>query len=47
MPKVTADTDARFAFMRDDAALIIARGEIKDGRNCIGDVKSRYGKGTR
>lgn len=45
LPTVTATTDARDAFVRDDAALLKARGEISTGRNCIGDVKSAYAKG--
>ncbi len=45
LPKVTAKTDARIAFERDDAALAKARGEITTGRDCIGDVKSAYQKG--
>lgn len=45
LPNVTATTDARVAFARDDAALIIARGEIAHGRDCIADVKNRYATG--
>jgi len=41
-PAVTATTDARVAFVKDDAALSIARGEIKNGRRCVADVRQRY-----
>lgn len=45
LPKITAKTDARVAFVRDEAALITARNEIAIGRGCIVDVKQRYGTG--
>ena len=44
LPKVTAKTDARGAFLADDAALITAHGEIESGRGCIADVRTRYAK---
>lgn len=42
LPPVTAKTDARIAFARDDVALIKAAGEIDIGRACIGNVKAAY-----
>jgi hypothetical protein len=42
-PVVTAQTDARVAFLEADAALAIARGEIRNGRHCVADVRQRYG----
>jgi hypothetical protein len=42
LPPVKATDDARQAFVRDDAALITAHGEIEAGRNCITDENSRY-----
>lgn len=41
-PAVTADTDARVAWLEADARLAVARGEILNGRNCIADVRRRY-----
>jgi hypothetical protein len=42
LPPVTAATDARAAFVADDAKLIEARGEIAIGRTCITDVQQSY-----
>jgi hypothetical protein len=42
LPKVTAETDAREAFIRDDAALLNANGRINAGRNCIVSVRTDY-----
>jgi hypothetical protein len=43
LPAVTAASDARLAFERDDAALLTAHDEIEAGRSCVVDVKRRYG----
>lgn len=45
MPKVSDTDDARAAFVRDEAALIIANGRIVAGRDCVADVRRRYGRG--
>lgn len=42
LPHVSADDDARVAFMRDEAALIAANSRISVGRACIKDVRERY-----
>lgn len=44
LPAVTASSDARIAFERDDAALMVARDEIDAGRSCVADVRQRYAK---
>lgn len=43
LPVVTAATDARVAFIRDEAALITANGRLRTGRACVADVRQRYG----
>ena len=44
LPAVTAGkTDANAAFVRDDAALIIAIDEIETGRGCVARVRESYG----
>ena len=42
LPNVNVETDARDAFVRDDAALQTAIGEINVGRNCISRVMRSY-----
>src|SRR5271163_631804 len=42
LPPANAKTDARVAFVKDDAALITARREIEQGRRCVADVRRRY-----
>lgn len=42
LPEVSANDDARVAFMRDDAALITANARISAGRNCVADVRTSY-----
>ncbi len=39
LPKVTAASDARAAFLADDKALISANRRIITGRNCVADVR--------
>ena len=39
--------DANVAFMKDEAALIVANERIKGGRACVHDMRQDYqGKGT-
>lgn len=45
LPLVKKTDDARDAFVKDEAALIIARGEIRTGRNCVADMRTRYATG--
>lgn len=42
LPAVTAATDARVAWARDELALAVARGEITNARNCVVYVRRRY-----
>jgi hypothetical protein len=41
-PAVTAQTDARTAFLRDDGALINANNRINAARNCIATVRKKF-----
>ena len=41
-PPVNAKTDARVAFVRDEAAIRIMQKNIINGRACIADVRRRY-----
>jgi hypothetical protein len=43
LPAVTAKTDARAAFVRDEAALLAANGRLGAGRSCVADVRRAYG----
>jgi hypothetical protein len=42
MPTITPTDDARAAFVKDDAALIKARGEISRGHHCIVEQRQLY-----
>ena len=44
LPAVTASTDARVAWAKDEFALAVARGEITNARNCVVYVRQRYAK---
>ena len=47
LPDVLGD-DAIVAFMKDDAALIIANGRIDGGRACVRDMREDYaGRGSK
>lgn len=47
LPDVLGD-DARVAFMKDDAALIVANGRIAGGRDCVRDMRNDYaGTGSK
>jgi hypothetical protein len=41
MPEVLGD-DAIVAFMKDDAALIVANNRIAGGRACVRDMRDEY-----
>jgi len=45
LPIITKATDARIAFVKDDAALLTANGRITAGRNCIANVRTHYATG--
>lgn len=46
LPPVDATTDARAAFVYDDAALLTANERISKGRDCLHDERNAYaGKG--
>lgn len=40
---VTAQSDARVAFVKADAAAVVANGRIGRGRECVSDVRKLYG----
>jgi hypothetical protein len=42
LPAVTADDDARAAFLKDDAALMTANRRIRTGRGCVADLRKAY-----
>lgn len=42
LPAVKATDDARVAFVKDDAALIKARGVIARGRSCLAEQRALY-----
>jgi hypothetical protein len=42
LPQATATTDARAAFIEDDAALLTANDRIRAGRHCIADIRTGY-----
>ncbi len=44
LPAIAPTDDARAAFVKDDAALIKARGEIARGRNCLTEQRRLYAK---
>ena len=44
LPAVTASTDARVAWAKDEFALAVARGEITNASNCVVYVRQRYAK---
>jgi len=47
MPAVSPRDDARVAFMKDEAALIVANERIKGGQACVRDMREDYaGKGV-
>ena len=41
-PPATAQTNAKLAFVRDEAAIKIARYEIENGRRCVAQVRRSY-----
>lgn len=48
LPAVGPEDDARVAFMKDDAALIVANGRIAGGRACVRDMRDDYaGTGSK
>lgn len=42
MPAVGPKDDARVAFMKDEAALLVANERIKGGRACVRDMRQDY-----
>ncbi len=42
LPAVTADQDARVAFIQENAALLIALRENAAARSCLADLRKRY-----
>lgn len=42
LPAVAPTDDARVAFVKDDAALIRASGEIARGRRCLAEQRALY-----
>lgn len=42
MPDVGPKDDARVAFMKDEAALIVANERINGGRACVQDMREDY-----
>lgn len=48
MPAVGPKDDARVAFMKDEAALIVANERIKGGQGCVRDMREDYaGNGSK
>lgn len=45
LPAISADDDARAAFVKDDAALIHANGTIARGRACLQRQRALYAAG--
>jgi hypothetical protein len=42
MPDVGPDDDAHDAFVKDEAALIVANERIKAGKACVRDLRQEY-----